>query len=98
MLSAGRSPERAHTETFPPAFLFSHQMPLWGHLLTASPRGKRQALTRRCVSYLVWHTGAAASQGTPYIKGKLTEGIKAAIIIWDQLVKLEFSIHFNDKF
>ena len=94
MLSAGRSPERAHTETFPPAFLFSHR-PMEA---TASPRGKRLALTRRCVSYLVWHTGAAASQGTPYIKGKLTEGIKAAIIIWDQLVKLEFSIHFNDKF
>jgi len=52
MVSAGRSPERAHTETFPPAFLFSQQMPLWGHLLTASPRGKRQALMRRCVSNL----------------------------------------------
>ena len=96
MLSAGRSPERAHTETFPPAFLFSHQMPLWGHLLTASPRGKRPALMRRCVSNLGFAYRCSSTPGSPHIKGEFIEGIKAAPMIFMQLDKLEFGFIPNE--
>ena len=95
MVSAGRSPERAHTETFPPAFLFSQQMPLWDHLLTASPRGKRQALTRRCVSNLGSAYRCSSTPGSPHIKGEFFEGIKAAPMIFKQLDKLGFVASSN---
>ena len=94
MLSAGRSSERAHTETFPPAFLFSHRL----MAATASPREKRQALPRRCVSYLGFAYRCSSTPGSPHIKGEFIEGIKAAPMIIKQLDKLELIAIVNVPF
>ena len=46
MLSAGKSLNKKQFDTIPPEFLFSHRLTA----ATASPREKRWALPRQCVS------------------------------------------------